>query len=308
MKTRRFYTLILYGLFTISSAVVAANNEGSANTPLAVNIPIPAPTLLASNKAHLYIFDERSNRLAVLDRNNHLLALTGEIGTDRGQFFHPSAMAANDQSVVLLDIISNRLQFLNPDGSFKSECRFNESISSRTVALTPSTQVLVNTPSADHVITAFDTQCRKLFSFASPTTLSELYSSLLAAKNQDYKFAANRLWLTTDKDGNTYAAYLVAPVLSKYDRNGNLLWTRKFDQAREAQFQQYTPKKGGMSTGVDGVQAPFMTKAVLPDENGNTLVLCSVDLFKKDRFFQFSPVASFWLKRMLRFRVEVSSR
>src|SRR5437763_5129909 len=104
-------------------------------------------------------------------------------------------MAANDQIVVLLDIVSNRLQFLNTDGSFKSECHLNEPISSRTVALTPSAQILVNTSSADHVITAFDTQCRRLFSFASPTTLSALYSDTLAGKNQDYKFAANRLWL-----------------------------------------------------------------------------------------------------------------
>jgi hypothetical protein len=274
------------------AGVLAAvdKNQRATVAPLPMNAgQVYAPTLLAATKSRLYVFDERTNRLAVIERNTQKVTLTGELGTGRGQFFHPAAMAANEQGVVLFDILGNRFQFLNVEGAFQNECQLSEPTSSRTVALTAAGLVLVNTPSSDHVITAYDRQCRKQFTFGPPTALSELYSSALAGRNSDYKFAANRLWLTGDKSGNTYAAYLLAPVLTKYDKSGNLLWTRKFDQAREEQFRQYVPKNGGMSTGVDGVQVPYITKAVFPEEDGRVLVLCSVDLFRKDRIFEFSP-------------------
>jgi len=289
MKTRFIFALMLF--FAVAGIIGAAidKNERATVTPVPLNAgQIYAPTLLAATKFRLYVFDERTNRLAVIERNTQKVALTGEIGTGRGQFFHPAAIAANEQGVVLFDILGNRFQFLNADGTFQTECQLSEPTSSRTVALTAAGLVLVNTPSSDHVITAYDRECRKQSSFGPPATLSELYSPALSARDRDYKFAANRLWLTGDKSGNTYAAYLLAPVLTKYDKAGNLLWTRKFDQTREEQFRQYAPKNGGMSTGVDGVQVPYMTKAVFPEEDGKVLVLCSVDLFRKDRIFEFS--------------------
>jgi hypothetical protein len=288
MKTR--FVLALMLSFAVAGVLGAADkNERATVTPSPMNAAqVYTPTLLAATKSRLYVFDERTNRLAVIERNSQKVTLTGEIGTGRGQFFHPAAMAASEQGIVLFDILGNRVQFLSAEGVFQTECQLSEPTSSRTVALTAAGLVLVNTPSSDHVITAYDRQCRKQSSFGPPATLSELYSPALAARNRDYKFAANRLWLAGDKSGNTYAAYLLAPVLTKYDKSGNLLWTRKFDQAREEQFRQYVPKNGGMSTGVDGVQVPYMTKAVFSEEDGKVLVLCSVDLFRKDRLFEFS--------------------
>lgn len=290
MKTRFVPALMLFLAVAGMMGAAIDKYERPTVTPVPLNAgQIYAPTLLAATKSRLYVFDERTNRLAVIERNTQKVALVGELGTGRGQFFHPAAMAANEQGVVLFDIPGKRFQFLNADGVFQTECLLSEPTSSRTVALTASGLVLVNTPSSDHVITAYDRECRKQSSFGLPTALSELYSPALSARDRDYKFAANRLWLAGDKSGNTYAAYLLAPVLAKYGKSGNLLWTRKFDPAREEQFRQYAPKNGGMSTGVDGVQVPYMTKAVFPEEDGKVLVLCSVDLFRKDRLFEFSP-------------------
>ena len=290
MKTRFVLALMLF--FAVAGVFGSAidKTERATVTPLPMNAgQVYAPTLLAATKSHLYVFDERTNRLAVIERNTQKVTLTGEIGTGRGQFFHPAAMAASEQGVVLFDILNNRFQFLNAEGVFQTECQLSEPTSSRTVALTAAGLILVNTPSSDHVITAYDRQCQKQSSFGPPATLSELYSPALAPRNRDYKFAANRLWLTGDKSGNTYAAYFLAPVLTKYGKSGNLLWTRKFDPAREEQFRQYIPKNGGMSSGLDGVQVPYMTKAVFAEDDGKVLVLCSVDLFRKDRIFEFSP-------------------
>jgi len=120
MKTRFVPALMLFLAVAGMMGAAIDKYERPIVTPVPLNAgQIYAPTLLAATKSRLYVFDERTNRLAVIERNTQKVALVGELGTGRGQFFHPAAMAANEQGVVLFDIPGKRFQFLNADGVFQ---------------------------------------------------------------------------------------------------------------------------------------------------------------------------------------------
>jgi hypothetical protein len=248
----------------------------------------PKPTLFGSANDRLIVFDGISKRLHLVSQSGEDYFF-GELGTGNGQLYEPSAIAANSTMIAEIETTSQRIQWFDAQGHFKHSCKISPDLDTRTAAFTMSNELLVNDSHAAKPILIIDQNCKTVGAFGSRHLVSDLYTSKNVSRDGPYKDAANRLYIATDKD-DTFTASFVAPVLTKFDKHGDEIFRINLDHAVDSTFWSYSTAKGGMSTSLDGVQVPYITRGVSVDPvSHHIFVLATRNLHGDDALYDISP-------------------
>jgi len=154
-------------------------------------------------------------------------------------------------------------------------------------------RVFINSPHHGKLVTEYDASGNMVRQFGDLTTLAGLYGREGDhQKAESLKWAANRVWMTSDETGSLYVAYMIAPVIRKYNADRQLVFEKRLTgdigERLVSLFWDYSPEKGGMSSGVEGAQVPYITKDIAFDKStGRLYVLAANDLQKKNSIFEF---------------------
>jgi len=250
------------------------------------NASVQKPSVTAGNSHYVYVYDDLTNRLFVFDRAGKLLHTVGRTGPGPGEFYHATGLEASDSVVTVYDRWNRRVELFSPEGQFRAE--FPAPSNSRAFAADGNGRVYINDPQQGHLISVYDSSGKNTANFGELTTVSALYQTKDTSRDAALRLQANRVWLATDKEGNVYASYVIAPVIRKYDRNGHLAFER-FIQGAEADslrniFWHVRSGEKLLSSPFDGTQVDYITKAVMADSSvGRVYVLGGIEaLFEFD--------------------------
>lgn len=254
--------------------------------------------LVMQSSIHGVLVLNGTDKTLHLIKDGKLVRSFGELGTGPGQIYTP-IVAANSSQIADVEWPSQRVQWFTSDGKYLSTCRIPSSLTTRTAALTDDNLLVLNDSHAAAPILFMNSNCKVIGSVGSRETPSALYNSNNKSKDDLYKDASNRVELAVAGD-SIYAAYLIAPVLKKYDRSGKLIFSINLDHAIDDSFWKYSPATGGMSTGVDGTQVPLVTRSISIDPvTGQIWVLAALELKKYAALYNISPDG----KRILRYPI-----
>jgi hypothetical protein len=254
---------------------------------------LAGPSIVAVEQGILYVVDDPTNRLLAYRPDGNILFTAGSIGAGPGQFFHPSAFKAQGNLLTILDWSSKRVEVFGTSGKFLHSFKVAES-EPASMATDRQGGVFINNPHHGKLVTEYDSTGNVLRRFGDLTTLVRLYGKEVdRQKAESLKWAANRVWMASDAEGSLYVAYMIAPVIRKYNANGQLVFERRMTgeigERLVSLFWDYSPVKGGMSSGVDGAQVPYITKDIAFDQaTGRLYVLAANDLQKRNSVFEFN--------------------
>jgi hypothetical protein len=253
---------------------------------------LPGPALAAVEQGVLYVLDDPTNRLLAYKSDGSPWFTAGSIGSGPGQFFHPSALRSQTDSLTILDWSNKRVEFFSASGEYLHSFTVAD-LDPASMATDRQGRVFINSPHHGKLVTEYDTSGKLLRQFGDLTTLAGLYGREGDhQKAESLKWAANRVWMTSDDEGSLYVAYMIAPVIRKYNAAGQLVFEKRLTgdigERLVSIFWDYSPAKGGMSSGVEGAQVPYITKDIAFDKStGRLYVLAANDLQKRNSIFEF---------------------
>lgn len=235
------------------------------------------PSGLAVDRGQIIIMDGYSDRLVFLDNSGRSTRSCGEIGAAPGQFYHPNGIAADLGKIAVLDAANGRLQLISAGCRVLAVIPVGEGeMYSRSVVMVGG-RVGLNEPSSGWLIKMIDTSTGASVRLGRAAKAVDLYPGVPSLSQ--FNGAANYAWLAADASGNVYAAYTIAPVVSKFSRSGKLLFTVRLTGASVNRlvdnFLHRPPGDQGMLKSIlGGVPADFVLKAIAVDpDTGDLLVL-----------------------------------
>lgn len=256
--------------------------------PLDATLVGQRPVVEGASDSEIVMFDDLSKSLHIIKSNGENLT-TGELGTADGQVFEPSAMAINANRLVDVEVDTQRVQWFDTQGKFLHSCHLNSLWDTRTAALNDKNELIINFSQNDKPILILNDRCEVISSLGNRALVSQLYSTTNTSRDIQYKDAANRVLLAADGN-DVIAVSLIAPVITKYSAAGKILFQRNLDHTVDQVFWNYSPLKGGMSTGIDGTQVPLISRGVAIDsETHHIYVLAARDLSGTYALYELYP-------------------
>jgi hypothetical protein len=285
--------IVMLTCFALASLACLAQGPSELRlSPVNCCQGLPGPALVAVEQGVLYVLDDPTNRLLAYKPDGSPSFTTGSIGSGAGQFFHPSALSSQSDFLTILDWSNKRVEVFSASGKYLRSFAIADS-DPASIATDQQGRVFINNPHHGKLVMEYDASGNMVRQFGDLTTLAGLYGREGDhEKAESLKGAANRVWMTSDEQGALYVAYMIAPVIRKYDVGGQLVFEKRLTgdigERLTSLFWNYSPAKGGMSSGVEGAQVPYITKDIAFDRTtGRLYVLAADDLQKKNSVFEF---------------------
>lgn len=231
------------------------------------------------------VFAERQpSRYYLLDRDTHAVReiaggttrLLGEIGNGPGELYYPNdlALAAAGDRLYVQDGGNDRIQILGADGRYLGE--FPNTPKSQGLGVNRQGEVFIGQPATGELISVY-AGGKKVRAFGELLSLSDLYGSQPRRKEAVYRTGFNRVRVAVDDEDNVWVAFVHAPIVCKFDRNGKLLAKTtlrlpELSKLTDAVLQQPPPKQY-MSQNLDGVPMTVVLKEIVFDRHRRRPVL-----------------------------------
>jgi peroxiredoxin len=174
-----------------------------------------------------FVSDLKSNRVLVLNEHQQVEREIGGIGSGPGRLLHPNNIGvSNDGELYVYDAYNDRIEGFAADGSYKSEFQTTRF---KGFGVTPKGEIYLGQPEKGSLITVYTGSGKRLRSFGQLKKFSEIYGPKFSYKDDLYRLGINRINLAIDKDGNTYVSFMLAPLIQKYNPEGQLLFERRLE-------------------------------------------------------------------------------
>ncbi|MCU1350663.1 MAG: uncharacterized protein JWO56_3693 [Acidobacteria bacterium] len=245
------------------------------------------PELRAIRKV---IFSRRQpSQYYLLDRDRHSVSavsaggvrLIGDIGNGPGELYYPFDLALTaDDRLYVKDGGNKRIEIFGADGRYVGQ--LPDKPKSEGLAVNAYGEVFIGQPATGHLISVYGSSGKKLTAFGDLLTPSTVYGPPLKGKDSAYRASMNRVRIAVDDQDNVWVAFLHAPIVCKFNRNGKLLAKTtlqlpSMSLLTEAVLQQPPPKKY-MSQDMDGLPLTLVIKEIVIDhKNRQTLLLLGDD-------------------------------
>jgi hypothetical protein len=227
---------------------------------------------IASHGGEYFVTDSEGNRILVFGADGRLRREIGKIGSGPGRLLHPGYIdIGSDGTIYVQDGGNHRVERFSADGTYLGDFPMGDY---EGFAIGSRGEIYLGRPEAGALVTAYSNTGQPLRSFGRLKKYSDVYGPQSADKDEAYKIAFNRVRLTTDREGNVYVSFLLAPLLQKYSPDGTLLFERNLEGDKIDFLKKVLETQKYLSTGRDGVEARTITlDPVVDPATGNILVM-----------------------------------
>jgi hypothetical protein len=224
----------------------------------------------------------------MLDRETHAVRLVqpggtrliGEIGNAPGELYYPFDLAvADDDRLYIKDGGNRRIQILGANGRYLGE--FPDLPKSEGIGVDKRGDIFIGQPANGHLISVYDRTGKKLAAFGDLLSPAALYPQL-KAHEKAYQTALNRVRIAIDDEDNVWVAFIHAPIVCKFDRNGRLLAKQTLQLPGITQLTgavlKSPPPPRYISQNFDGIQITMVIREIVFDrKNRQPLLLLGDD-------------------------------
>lgn len=255
---------------------------------------LTTPYLVACGRLNFYALDDSTGRIAMISRRTQLIRRQfAGLGNGPGQLLHPAALSLHGGKLAVLDAVNHRVEYFSTNGRYVSEFKLPSGYDSHTIALGNHRNVYMNDPRQGTLIQEFNLHGGIVRKFGLLTTAESLYGHPGGPFEAKMRLAANRVWLTAGAHGHIYLSYMVAPVIRKYSAGGQLVLQIAMQGSLAHRlshlFWSYRVSHGGMSSNMDGVQVPYITKSICIDPKSDHIwVLTARNLFRRNALWELN--------------------
>jgi len=238
---------------------------------------------VATYQNKYFLTDIEGNRLLVINSHMDVEREFGRIGSGPGRLLHPGYLdIGGDGTVFVEDGGNERIVKFDQSGHYTGEFRVD---AFQGMAVDPQNRLYVGQPEQGSLITVYSSTGTKLRSFGQLKKYSEVFGESFRDKDVSYESALNRVRLATDKDGNLYVSFMIAPLIQKYAPDGTLLFERRLDAPEIDHLMEAIQKRRYIATKTDGVDARIVAlDPVIDPANGNIMVpLVDGSIYVSDR-------------------------
>jgi hypothetical protein len=219
----------------------------------------------------------------LLDRETHAVRLVqpggtrliGDIGNAPGEFYYPFDLAvAGGDRLYIIDGGNRRIQIVGANGRFLGE--FPDLPKSEGISVDKRGDVFIGQPATGQLISVYDRTGKKLFAFGELLSPAALYPQL-KAEEKAYRIAINRVRIAIDDEDNVWVAFIHAPIVRKFDRNGRLLAQQTLRVPGISQLTaavlQTPPPPHYISQNFDGIQITMVIREIVFDRKARQPLL-----------------------------------
>ena len=207
---------------------------------------VTAVTTLKRTSEGYLLADTGNNRIVSISEDGRPLASVGSIGQRVGEFFEIKDMTVGANGYVyVLDAGGRRLQIFNEQRAAISQIRFQHAVTG--ICVDPKGRIEVGDPLGGSLVAVYDRVGHLLRRFGSLKTPFELYGG---QSSLEKRTSFNRVRLACDLSGNTYVAFVGAPVIQKYDADGQLLFDKRLSGDLAALVVEGFLKRGRAPVGI----------------------------------------------------------
>jgi DNA-binding beta-propeller fold protein YncE len=238
-------------------------------------IPLSAYDV-ATHGGRYYVSDMRGNRVLVFDGDMRLERSIGTIGSGPGRLIHPGYLdVSGGGTLYVQDGGNERIERFTPDGRYAGE--FPTPFLYEGFAVGRHEEVYLGQPENGHLVTVYSETGKVTGGFGELKKFSDVYGAEFAEKDTLYERGINRVRLSTDKEGNVYVSFMLAPLLQKYSPDGRLLFERRLEGPEVDRVTnvllQHPPEKF-LSFAKDGFEERIVALDPISDpKTGNIYVL-----------------------------------
>jgi len=258
------------------------------------NIGLKKPVGIDEYKEKYYILDADLNSIFIVDKKTHKVQKKfGNIGQGPGEFFSPGYLSIAKGIISVFEHRNKRIQILKTNGEYLSEIP-DSPFPWKAFCMNSQGEIILGQPQKGFLISVYDTKGNLRRTFGNLKKISEIYGLNNPSFEETYKIALNRILLCTDNEDNIYAVFIFAPLIQKYNANGDLIAEKKIKGKEINEFIKYFPKTskptGLMKTSLDGVTIyHFFLSATIDPILNNLIILTGLgnlyiydkDLLKK---------------------------
>jgi hypothetical protein len=194
----------------------------------------------------LYVASDRArNSIVVLDEGARIQTEIGGIGSAPGKVFRPGYLdVADDGAIYVQDGGNERIQSFDIAGRYLGG--FDASPYMGFAAGTGG-EVYLGQPEKGKLVSVYSREGKLLRSFGALKTFAEVYGADYAQKNETYRTAINRVRLTTDGEGNILVSFMLAPIIQKYTRRGELVFEKRLEGPEVERLAEMVANDSGES-------------------------------------------------------------
>ena len=223
---------------------------------------VQAPAGLAIAGDRIYVSENKSNYVAILDLEGRKIGRFGSIGSKAGEFFRPSEIrVGSDGKIYVNDFGNERVQVFSPTGEPLGSVSVT---GSKGMAISADGLLFLGLPGEKTVVSAFDSSGNRTNGFGALRKVTDLYQGKGGALDERFRIVINRVHLEADREGGVFVIYRFAPVVQHYDRMGELVWeTRLTGALVDTLSERFLNRSRGaanfMMTATDGQAANVVT-------------------------------------------------
>jgi hypothetical protein len=108
-------------------------------------------------------------------------------------------------------------------------------------------EVYLGQPEKGSLVSVYSRDGKLLRSFGALKTFAGVYGAGYAHKNETYRTAINRVRLTTDGDGHILVSFMLAPIIQKYTRRGELVFEKRLEGPEVERLAETVASESGES-------------------------------------------------------------
>jgi hypothetical protein len=176
----------------------------------------------------LYVVSDRTrNSIVVLDGRAEIRTEISGIGSAPGKVFRPGYLdVADDGAIYVQDGGNERIQSFDIEGRHLGGFDASPYMG---FAAGVGGEVYLGQPEKGSLVSVYSRDGKLLRSFGALKTFAEVYGANYEHKNETYRTAINRVRLTTDGDGHILVSFMLAPIIQKYTRRGELVFEKRLE-------------------------------------------------------------------------------
>jgi 6-bladed beta-propeller len=216
-------------------------------------------------RGNYLVLDTGNHRLGIFNQSMKFIRQIGQIGQGPEDLYTPTDYVIDSrEQIYVLDVGNSRVQIFDTAGGHVGMIPVDSK--SLTLAVNSRGEILLNQPKKGSLISIYSQNGRLIRQFGGLMTLSHAYPG--KSDDESYDIQLSRVHIVTDADDNVYACYTFAPIVQKYDYDGNLIWERRL-AGEEVDFLARSFLEGSRTVytkNVDGVQMSVICADIARDD------------------------------------------
>ena len=186
------------------------------------------------SKGNLYILDQQSHRISVINKNLEYLFSFPEVGLEAGALYYPQDFVIRGDECYILH--NKKITVFRTDGTFLREISIKSVRTALTnIAINPAGEIFVQSFENNSIINVYSKEGELIRSFGK---YLEAFDELTFAE----QIFMNMASFCFDNEDNLFVAFRYYPVIRKYDRNGKLLFEKMVRGEEIGKLDSFKPE------------------------------------------------------------------